>query len=221
MKKYFGNLEKKISLKEKAYQIIKLEITNGNIKPGLFLTEEKLSKNMNMSRGPVREALNRLEKEDFITIIPHRGAMVSNITAQEVEDIFRIRELLEPVAARDSLLKISLSKMKEMKKEFEKIISIPKNKENRDYFFLLDKEFHGLLYEKCGNKKLTKLLENFEDHSNWFINLTFKNYPFKEFAKDHLAIIKAIEKSEKDSIVITIVQHLKHVKNFILSEIVY
>jgi len=55
---------------------------------------------MNISRGPIREALNRLEKEGFVTIIPRRGTMVSNVTAQEVKDIFKIRGLLEPFAAK-------------------------------------------------------------------------------------------------------------------------
>ncbi len=61
-----------LSLKDKAYQVIKFGITRGNLKPGLFLAEEKLSKSMNISRGPIREALNRLEKEGFITIIPRK-----------------------------------------------------------------------------------------------------------------------------------------------------
>jgi len=49
-----------LSLKDKAYQVIKLEIIGGNLKPGLFLTEEKLSESIHISRGPIREALNRL-----------------------------------------------------------------------------------------------------------------------------------------------------------------
>ena len=220
MIKYFKNLEKKLSLKGKAYQVIKLEIIRGNLTPGLFLTEEKLSKSMNMSRGPIREALNRLEKEGFVIIIPRRGTMVSNITAQEVKDIFKIRELLEPVAAKDSLPKISISKIKEIKKEFGEIMSKPENKENRDNFFLLDKDFHKLLNRECGNKKLIELLDNFEDHSNWFINLSFKNYPFKESIKDHLAIMEAIEKNDEDLVAITIIRHLERVKNSILSEII-
>ena len=69
------------------------------------------------------------------------------------------------MAAKNSLPKISISKIKEIKKEFGEIMSKPENKENRDDFFLLD-------------KKLIELLSNFEDHSNWFINLFFKNYPY-------------------------------------------
>ncbi len=73
MIKYFKNFEKILSLKDKAYQVIKLEIIGGNLKPGLFLTEEKLSESMHISRGTIREALNRLEKEGFVTIIPAEG----------------------------------------------------------------------------------------------------------------------------------------------------
>ncbi len=124
-----------LSLKDKAYQNIKFEITIGNFKPGLFLTEEKLSKSMNMSRGPIREALNRLEKEGFVSIIPRRGTMVSNITAQEVKDISKIRELLEPLTAKESFLRISRLKLKEIKQEFIILLSKPENKENKMRFF--------------------------------------------------------------------------------------
>lgn len=219
MIKYFKNLEKTLSLKDKVYQVIKLEIMEGNLKPGLFLAEEKLSENMHISRGPIREALNRLEKEGFVTIIPRRGTMVSNITAQEVKDISKIRELLEPFAAKESLSRISRSKLEEIKKDFIKLISKPENKENRSIFFLLDKDFHKLLNEECRNKKLIEILDNFEDHTNWFINLFMKNYPFKESIKDHLYIIEAIEKNEEDLVVTTLIRHLERVKNSILSEI--
>ena len=208
-----------LSLKDKAYQVIKLEIIGGNLKPGLFLTEEKLSESMHISRGTIREALNRLEKEGFVTIIPRRGTMVSNITAQEVKDISKIRELLEPVAAKESLSRISRSKLKEIKKDFTNLISKPENKENKSIFFLLDKDFHKLLNEECRNKKLIDILDNFEDHTNWFINLFIKNYSFKESIKDHLYIIEAIEKNEEDLVATTLIRHLERVKNSILSEI--
>lgn len=219
MIKYFKNFEKILSLKDKAYQVIKLEIIGGNLKPGLFLTEEKLSESMHISRGTIREALNRLEKEGFVTIIPRRGTMVSNITAQEVKDISKIRELLEPFAAKESLSRISRSKLKEIKKDFIKLISKPENKENKSIFFLLDKDFHKLLNEECRNKKLIEILDNFEDHTNWFINLFIKNYSFKESIKDHLYIIEAIEKNEEDLVATTLIRHLARVENSILSEI--
>jgi len=59
---------------------------------------------MNINRGPIREALNRLEKEGFVTIIPRRGTMVSNMTAQEVKDIFKIRGSLNRLQLKNPCL---------------------------------------------------------------------------------------------------------------------
>jgi DNA-binding GntR family transcriptional regulator len=212
--------EKLLSLKDKAYQAIKLEIIIGNLKPGLFLVEEKISKSMNISRGPIREALNRLEKEGFVNIIPYKGTMVSNITQQEVKDICRIRKVLEPLAAKESLPRISRSYLERIKKNFIQLSSKSENKESKNHFFVLDKDFHKLLYSECGNKKLIDILDNFGDHTNWFMNIFIKNYPYKESIKEHLEIIEAIEKKEEDLVESTIKKHLERVKNLILSEII-
>jgi len=208
-----------LSLKDKAYQNIKFEITIGHLKPGSFLTEEKLSKDMQMSRGPIREALNRLEKEGFVSIIPRRGTMVSNITTQEVKDISKIREMLEPVTAKESLSKISLPDLRTMKREFLNFLSKPETEDNKKQFFVLDEQFHKLLHGKCGNKKLMDILDNFEDHTNWFINLFLKNYSIKESIKEHLSIIEAIEFRDGDRVAANLLNHLVRVKNDILSEI--
>ncbi len=215
----FLDTQKLFSLKDKAYQSIKLEIIVGNLKPGIFLIEEKISKSMNISRGPIREALNRLEKEGFVKIIPYKGTMVSHITQQEVKDICRIREILEPLAAKEAFLKISQSDLERIKRDFIRLSSRSENIESKNHFFVLDKYFHKLLYSECGNQKLVDILDNFGDHTNWFMNLFIKNYPYKESIKEHLEIIKAIEKKEEDLVQATIFKHLERVKNLILSEI--
>ena len=210
----------KISLKEKAYRFIKSEIVIGNYIPGLFLSEKELSKSMHMSRGPIREALNRLEKEGFVNIIPKRGTIVSHITTQEVNDIFKIRKLLESTAAKDSLNKISFIKLKEIKREFIRLMSKSENRKNRIIFFDMDKRFHKFLYIKCGNNKLIQILDIFGDSTNWFINIFFKDYSYKESIKDHLAIIEAIENKKEDLVVDKIIWHLERVRNSIISEII-
>jgi len=208
-----------LSLKDKAYQTIKLEIIIGNLKPGLFLIEEKIAKSMNISRGPIREALNRLEKEGFVKIIPYKGTMVANITQQEVKDICRIREILEPLAAKEALARISNTNLETIKKDFIQLISKSENIESKNRFFVLDKDFHKLLYSECGNQKLVDILDNFGDHTNWFMNLFIRNYPYKESIKEHLEIIEAVEKKEEGLVQATIKKHLERVKNLILSEI--
>jgi len=113
-----------------------------------------------------------------------------------VKDISKIRDLLEPFAAKESLSRISRPKLKEIKKEFITLMTKPENKENRMRFFVIYERFHKLLNEKCRNKKLVDILDNFEDHTNWFINLFLKNCSFKKSIKEHLSIIEAIKKKK-------------------------
>jgi len=122
MKNYFEDLGNHLSLKDRVYQNIKFQIINNNLKPGIRLLEEEIAKAMNISRAPIREAFNRLEKEGFVTIIPRKGAAVSNITTQMIEDIFEIRENLESLAINNSLGKISMENLEKIGNNFKKFI---------------------------------------------------------------------------------------------------
>jgi len=219
MKKYFENLGNSLSLKDRAYQNIKLQIIRGNLKPGRHLFEEELSKAMNISRAPIREALNRLEKEGFVTIIPRKGAAVSHITAQEVEDIFEIRETLESLAVKKSLGKISLEKLEELGNNFKKFINKPPDEKNRIQYLALDKKFHDLLNQNCGNKKLIELLANLQEVIHWFRSFSLERTTFSGSIKEHLAIIEALKKNDEWLIIERLVQHLQRAKNSLLVEI--
>ncbi|HDK26687.1 MAG TPA: GntR family transcriptional regulator, partial [Candidatus Atribacteria bacterium] len=122
MKEYFEDLGNYLSLKDRVYQNIKYQIIIGTLKPGTRLPEEELSKIMNISRAPIREAFNRLEKEGFVTIIPRKGAAVSKITARSIEDIFEIRESLESLAVKKSIGKISIEELEKVGESFKKFI---------------------------------------------------------------------------------------------------
>lgn len=75
-------------------------IVKGGYEPGARVHEMTVSAQFKVSRGPVREALRILEKEGLITILPRRGAVVTNLTIDEVRDIFEIRSVLLGLAAR-------------------------------------------------------------------------------------------------------------------------
>lgn len=67
------NLGAQPSLKQLAYETLQRQIINGQLQPGSRLTEEELSRSMSISRAPIREALNMLERDGFTKIIPRRG----------------------------------------------------------------------------------------------------------------------------------------------------
>jgi len=191
----------------------------GNLKPGTRLLEEELSKAMNISRAPIREAFNRLEKEGFVTIIPRKGAAVSDITAQMIEDIFEIRETLESLAVKKSIDKISIEKLEILGENFKKFINKPADTENRINYLALDKEFHDLLSQDCGNEKLIEILANLQEQIHWLRNISLKRVTFAVSIKEHLAIIEALKKNDVELIIKNLLLHLGRGKRSSLEEI--
>ncbi len=221
MEKYFENLGDSLSLKDKAYENIKLQIVRGNLKPGERLLEEKLSKVMNISRAPIREAFNRLEKEGFVTIIPRKGAIVSNITTKEIENIFEIREVIEPLAAKKSFSKSSITELNKMGKKFKEFMDKPVDSENRIQYSELDEKFHISIVKNCDNEKIIELLFNFEEHVRWFRAFYPSESSFNWSIKEHLGIIDAIKNNDEKLFIKRLIQHLKSSKQRLLSEIDY
>ena len=219
MKEYFEDLRNYLSLKDRVYYNIKFQIIIGTLKPGTRLPEEELSKAMNISRAPIREAFNRLEKEGFVTIIPRKGAAVSKITTQTIEDIFEIRESLESLAVKKSIGKISIEKLEKVGEEFKKFINKPTNAENCIRYLTLDKKFHDLLSKNCGNKKLIELLANLQEQIHWLRNISLKRITFAGSVKEHFAIIEALKKNDEELIDEVLLQHLERAKRSSLEEI--
>ena len=75
-------------------------IQSGRFAPGQRLIEADLMKSVQATRGPLREALRRLASEGLVEIVPNRGAMVRSLSRREMHDLFRIREVVEGLAAR-------------------------------------------------------------------------------------------------------------------------
>jgi len=219
MKEYFENLGNYLSLKDKVYQNIKFQIIIGVLKPGTRLPEEELSKAMNISRAPIREAFNRLEKEGFVTVIPRKGAAVSKVTAQAIEDLFEIRETLESLAVKKSKGKISMEELEEVGNGFKKFINKSTNTENCIQYLSLDKKFHDLLSQNCGNKKLIDLLANLQEQIHWLRNISLKRITFAGSVGEHLAIIEALQKKDEKLILKALLQHLERAKRSSLEAI--
>ncbi len=219
MKECFENLGNYLSLKDRVYQNIKFQIIIGVLKPGTRLPEEELSKAMSISRAPIREAFNRLEKEGFVTVIPRKGAAVSKVTAQATEDLFEIRETLESLAVKKSKGKISIEELEEVGNGFKKFINKPTNTENCIQYLSLDKKFHDLLSQNCGNKKLIDLLANLQEQIHWLRNISLKRITFAGSVGEHLAIIEALQKKDEKLILKALLQHLERAKRSSLEAI--
>lgn len=93
--------EKTISLADQAYARIKENILNLTYPPGMTLTEAMLTKELDMSRSPVRTAIHMLQTEGLIVSDYYKSMMVREITDQDIQELYQLRELLEVAAFKE------------------------------------------------------------------------------------------------------------------------
>ena len=89
------------SLREQLYQYLRNEMESGNLAPGMTINLNGISKELGISKTPLRDALIQLEAEGFVDILPRRGVIVRKLTLQEVKDFYEIIGALEAVVVTD------------------------------------------------------------------------------------------------------------------------
>jgi DNA-binding GntR family transcriptional regulator len=150
------------NLTDLAYLSVKQHLLVGELGEGSRLTEESLSKQLGISKSPVREALTRLESEGLVVIEARRGAHVRTFSARETRDLYDVRELLEVHAV--GITKISAGMLRELADSIER---------TRHHLDVGDKaahveediRFHGIIATATGNAELCRLLENVQHKS--------------------------------------------------------
>jgi DNA-binding GntR family transcriptional regulator len=149
-----------LNLKEKTITELRNAILKGEFVPGEHLTEALLSERFKVSRTPIREALNQLEKEGFVKITPAAGARVVNLSLKETLDIYDILIVLEGAASRMACPLIQedqLNKLEEYQILFEKALQ----ERNEDLLFDLNTQFHWSITEATKNFYLIQMRTNF------------------------------------------------------------
>ena len=145
------------SLEEKVYISLEEQIISQKLRPGESVTETKLSRELGVSRTPVREALQRLDREGLIKLIPNKGAVVLGISEQDLMDIYKIRMRLEGLAARIAAEKRDEAFCRELRDNVE-LTEFYMTKGNIEKVKNLDSEFHDIIYRCCESRMLGKTL---------------------------------------------------------------
>ncbi|WP_311212587.1 MULTISPECIES: GntR family transcriptional regulator [unclassified Arthrobacter] len=92
-------MDKPVSMADRAYEMLKRDILRCRFRPGSAILDTYLAAEYGMSRTPIREATNLLRREGLVVVIPKRGTLVKPIDFGELQDTYRMRQLLEPEAA--------------------------------------------------------------------------------------------------------------------------
>lgn len=146
-------------LRDKIAGVLRRWILSGTLQPGERIIELNISRKLNVSRAPLREALWALERQGLVEIRPHHGATVTMLSEQSIREIFEIRELLELQAARKLRSRLDALSIRELQVA---VAALEKAAKERDMarFTEADFEFHRTLWRLSGNNHLREVLES-------------------------------------------------------------
>lgn len=139
------------------YTTLKRRIIEFHYKPGQILNEQELAEEFSVSRSPVRTALQELERDRLLNIVPRYGAQVSAIDFRNIKGLFEVTKLLDPYATRLAVKNITEEQVAELKVIVKKLESFSSTSDYQDAINE-DQKFHDIIFKASDNKWLEKLL---------------------------------------------------------------
>jgi DNA-binding GntR family transcriptional regulator len=149
-------------LNQQAYEEIRRRILDGELLPSSPLSEHQLAAALQLSRTPVREALKRLEQEGLVRSIPSRGTFVAELSANDIMEIYQVRECLEGMAARIAAAQMSAEQLQAFAQQGALIEACAADGRTGE-IRALDIHFHQLLIAATQNTRLATILATFDD----------------------------------------------------------
>jgi DNA-binding GntR family transcriptional regulator len=146
---------------ERVYLHVRAAVLEHRYAAGTLLTEGEIADEVGVSRTPVREALLRLESQGLLRLYPKKGALVLPVSAQEVEDVFEARELVESFAARKVW-----SRRAQLLPELQELVDRMRSARKVDDATALmaaDREFHAAIVAAAGNSLLERFYASLRD----------------------------------------------------------
>jgi DNA-binding GntR family transcriptional regulator len=141
-----------VSVREKTYEHLKSSILSGRFTSGERLTEEHLAEELGVSRTPVREALHKLEQDGLIEPLESRGFCIPRDSAQEIEDLFELRTVLEGYTLKIICERVTDEQIAMLEGIVNKADDAMKRKKIEEVFHW-NTQFHDTLHSLVADKR--------------------------------------------------------------------
>ena len=181
------------------YTTLKRRIIEFHYKPGQILNELELAEEFSVSRSPVRTALQELERDRLLNIVPRYGAQVSAIDFRNMKGLFEVTKLLDPYATRMAVKNITREQIAELKIIVKKLESFSTTSDYQNAINE-DQKFHDIIFTASDNKWLEKTAGELHVHTErlWhYCNEYFDDMSL--FTRTFKLIINAFEQGDEDA----------------------
>jgi len=206
---------KKSSLKHIAYHAIREKIISCEFAPNSFVNEAFLQEKTNISRTPIREALGILEQEGLLRIFPKKGIQISDVSINEINQLFETRSLVEPFIIKNYGDHIQFQELIRLRDTADEHMNVPESA------YQWDDELHSTVAKSCFNTYLLRTLEQTKTQSLRLRVLTGRIASRLDYSKgEHIAIIDKLLLKEFDQAAELMYYHLQQSKNASFSRLI-
>jgi len=209
-------LDPQPSMRDRIYDHLKQEILSGRLSSDTVLVEAKLAEQIKVSRTPVREALHFLQKEGLLESLPYAGYRVRKIALEEFEEICEIRKVNEILAVTWAVEKIGPDILASLEKNLSEAGKMLEQAAWEE-FVDLDAEFHELLAEASGSRRLQEIIKGLRgDMLRYRIQSLHRRFTAELALKAHQRIFRRIREKDVSGASKEILAHLEESKKYIL-----
>ncbi|WP_281352705.1 GntR family transcriptional regulator [Acerihabitans arboris] len=178
------------------YKHIKMRIRKGVYPSGMRLVPESLAAEFGVSRMPVRQALRKLTTEGFVSSLPNRRLVVSEIDLASMKEIFEMRAVLEGLATRLAMENKD-ARLKQLRED--NLVAMEQLIGNIDQWSILHRRFHEDIYRGCGRPMLLQQISNLLTMVEPYMKVWISDTTFQQHALlGHREILNAINNKSAD-----------------------
>ncbi|OGX61716.1 MAG: hypothetical protein A2189_02205 [Paenibacillus sp. RIFOXYA1_FULL_44_5] len=205
------------TFKDKAYEQIKARIVSGEWSGGTFLTEKFLNDLLQMSKTPIRSALDRLEMNGLVKLSPKQGVIVQEVSLKKVLEIYELRLSLETFAARHLTGKLDRKHFELFDQNLEEQAHVIRKGDIMRYVEL-DEKFHEILISGLDNEEFNDVMTRIQDKFLMAVRATFIKNKERLWGslEEHLAIRAALAGEDPRVTEDLVAKHIEYVKTIML-----
>lgn len=198
---------------ELAYEFILHEILCGNYAPGDPVTQEDIAGLIDMSRTPIRDAIDRLVQEHFLERTDRNTVQVASVQLKDYAEFWDFRLTLEAHAAYLAARNITEEQLERLEANIDRMEKLADRKDidtvNMYFFSELDMEFHNIILESSGNRYIQESLNHFYSKEEFMMTRTVEPRRIRLVLNKHRAICDAIRSSDERKAEETMRSHLE------------
>lgn len=200
------------------YTEIKRRIVLLDYEPGQVLREKELIEEFGVSRTPVREALIRLETEGLVRIFPNQGTIVSEVSFQQLKDVFEIRSFLVRLTGQLAAARITREELGRLRG----LIDQMKEEKDPKALMRIDSEVHDLINQATKNEVLVKILGMLRDQAVriWTFSRADDDY-YGRLPEEFEGLLKALETRDEEACARILEKHTRRFIEHIRSQLTW